>query len=78
MAVKATFRGHPVYAFVNGIPARDLDDADWELLDEEHRQLADESPLYVVAGGTPKGALQSEPAAQPQIAPPAAPAQGAS
>ena len=62
MATKATYVGEtrtvqegdeerkePV-EFLAGIPARDLEDADWDALSEEQQEAVTASPLYRVRG----------------------------
>jgi hypothetical protein len=44
--VVATFKGHPVTAFDEGIPARDLTEQDWGRLSAEQRELVAASPRY--------------------------------
>jgi hypothetical protein len=38
--------GDPADGHINGIPARDLMNRDYEALDEEQRKAVQESPLY--------------------------------
>lgn len=54
--------------FVNGVPARDLEAAEWDALDDEQQQAAIDSGLYEVEGAAksrkPTGqgeALSAEP-----------------
>lgn len=44
--VAYTFTGHPEDAFVNGIPARDLTEADLATMTDEQRAAVAGSPLY--------------------------------
>ena len=46
MAIRARFKPTPEGEFHPGIPARDLDDDDYQALDTEARALVRKSPLY--------------------------------
>lgn len=46
MAVRAKFKPTPEGEFHPGIPARDLDEDDYQALDNEQRALVRKSPLY--------------------------------
>lgn len=46
MALRAKFQPTPEGEFHPGIPARDLDDDDYQALDNDQRALVRNSPLY--------------------------------
>lgn len=46
MAIRAKYKGDG--EFYHGIPARDLDEDEWQVLDNEQRQLLRSSALYDV------------------------------
>lgn len=55
MAIKARFKGKGT-EYLNGVPARDLDEDDLAALDPETRKLVRSSDLYEVADSDKKGA----------------------
>ncbi len=54
MSIVATWKGTvPPAEYHHGIPARDLTEGDWELLDAEQRAVVTGSKLYALAPSAP-------------------------
>lgn len=66
--IVATFTGDPVKAFHDGIPARDLTEADWDRLSNDQQQLVADSPIYDLKPKEAK-ALAADAAGQDDPAP---------
>jgi len=65
MADVATYKGRRDDAgvpqeFLSGIPARDLDEADWEALSEAQQDAVRASELYTVRGAARKTAEKED------------------
>ncbi len=54
MANKFAFKGDPEAAYVNGVPARNLSEEDYDALSPELRKAVQASPLYGAVGNDPK------------------------
>lgn len=54
-------------AFLHGVPARDLDESEWDALTDEERAAAVERGLYRVSGARRRS--DEEPAAETPIEP---------
>jgi hypothetical protein len=75
MAIRARYKGDGS-EFHAGIPARSLDEEEYQALDTEQRKLVRESPLYDVKTDAQMGGERSEPASSSPTPTPKEPAPG--
>jgi hypothetical protein len=55
--IAAKFSGHPTDMFVNGVPARDIMESEFDALTDEQKVAINASPLYDLRGEEPTASV---------------------